>query len=157
MLRRLAPTPERKQKRVQVACRSVGPETGPLSDQNFVHLWVRKPIVAANKARQRPKYDHNDYNGHIEVTGMGTWAVAEAKAKFSEVIETAREHGAQQITRNGKLVGVLVSPEEWQGRKRRESAKKNGRTMSEFFRNSPLVGSGIKISRVNLSPRPVKF
>ncbi|HEY5056366.1 MAG TPA: type II toxin-antitoxin system Phd/YefM family antitoxin [Acidobacteriaceae bacterium] len=87
---------------------------------------------------------------------MGTWAVAEAKAKFSEVIETAREQGAQQITRNGKLVGVLVSPEEWAGRKRREPAK-NARTMAEFFRNSPLVGSGIKIGRVSLSPRPVKF
>lgn len=43
---------------------------------------------------------------------MGNWAVAEAKAKFSELIETARAQGAQEITRNGKLVGVLVSPEE---------------------------------------------
>jgi prevent-host-death family protein len=87
---------------------------------------------------------------------MGTWPVAEAKAKFSEVIETAHEQGAQQITRNGKLVGVLVSPEEWEGRKRREPAQ-NARTMSEFFRNSPLRGSGIKIGRVSLNPRPVKF
>lgn len=32
----------------------------------------------------------------VEV-GMASWAVAEAKAKFSEVIETAREQGAQDV------------------------------------------------------------
>jgi len=85
---------------------------------------------------------------------MGTWAVAEAKAKFSEVIETAREQGAQQITRNGKLVGVLVSPEEWEGRRRRESAK-NARTMSEFFKSSPLVNSGIDLRRSRSKARKV--
>ncbi len=41
---------------------------------------------------------------------MANWAVAEAKAKFSELIETAREQGAQEITRNGKLVGVPCLP-----------------------------------------------
>ena len=42
---------------------------------------------------------------------MANWAVAEAKAKFSELIETAREQGAQwEITRNGKLhVGAGVA------------------------------------------------
>ena len=85
---------------------------------------------------------------------MGTWPVAEAKAKFSEVIETAREQGAQQITRNGKLVGVLVSPEDWEGRKRRGPAQ-NARTMSEFFRNSPLVGSGINLRRSRSKARKV--
>jgi len=44
---------------------------------------------------------------------MGTWAVAKAKAQFSELIEVAREKGAQEITRNGKLVGFVVSPEDW--------------------------------------------
>ena len=35
----------------------------------------------------------------------GTWTVAEAKAKFSEVIERAQSGGPQTITRNGRTAG----------------------------------------------------
>ncbi|MDE3104014.1 MAG: type II toxin-antitoxin system prevent-host-death family antitoxin [Acidobacteriota bacterium] len=84
---------------------------------------------------------------------MGTWAVAEAKAKFSEVIESARVQGAQEITRNGKLVGILVSPEEWRSAKR--TPAQNERTMSDFFRNSPLAGSGLDLSRSRTKARKV--
>ena len=76
---------------------------------------------------------------------MGTWAVAEAKAKFSELIDNAHEQGAQEITRNGKLVGILVSPEEWEKKKRIPA--QNARTMSEFFKSSPLAGSGLDLRR----------
>ena len=76
---------------------------------------------------------------------MGTWAVAKAKAQFSELIETAQEHGAQEITRNGKLVGVLVSPSDWE--KKKQARAKNARTMSTFLKSSPLVGSGINLPR----------
>ena len=84
---------------------------------------------------------------------MGTWAVAKAKAQFSELIETAQAQGAQEITRNGKLVGVLVSPEEW--RKAKRAPAQNARTMSEFFRNSPLAGSGLNLKRVRSKARKV--
>ncbi len=63
---------------------------------------------------------------------MGTWAVAKAKAQFSELIDTAREKGAQEITKNGRLVGVLVSPEDWE--KKMRTPTQNARTMSEFSR-----------------------
>ena len=36
-----------------------------------------------------------------------TWTVAEAKAKFSEVIDRAREQGPQTVTRHGKPVAVV--------------------------------------------------
>jgi antitoxin (DNA-binding transcriptional repressor) of toxin-antitoxin stability system len=39
--------------------------------------------------------------------GTHSWTVAEAKEKFSEVIERARSGGPQTITRNGRLVVVL--------------------------------------------------
>ncbi|MEA2582138.1 MAG: Antitoxin Phd YefM, type toxin-antitoxin system, partial [Thermomicrobiales bacterium] len=39
----------------------------------------------------------------------GTWAVAEAKARLSEVIARAAEDGPQAITRNGRRVAVVVS------------------------------------------------
>jgi prevent-host-death family protein len=80
-----------------------------------------------------------------------TWAVAEAKAKFSELIETARERGAQEITRNGKLVGLMVSPDEWERKTRPRT--QNHRSMSEFFKNSPLAGSGLELDR---SPSKVR-
>ena len=86
---------------------------------------------------------------------MGAWAVAKAKAQFSELIETAREQGPQEITRNGKLVGVLVPPEEWNKGKR--TLVQNSRTMSEFFKSSPLVDSGIDLRRSRSKARKVEL
>jgi len=85
---------------------------------------------------------------------MAKWAVAEAKAKFSEVIELATKKGPQQITKNGRPVAVVVSMEEWKA----ESATNTRKgSLSEFLRKSPLRGSGVKIGRVRLDPRHVDF
>ena len=70
------------------------------------------------------------------------WTVAEAKAKFSEVLDRALSDGPQTITRNGKLTAVIVSVEEWARR-----AKRQG-TLVDFFANSPLRGSGLEIERL---------
>jgi prevent-host-death family protein len=43
----------------------------------------------------------------------GTWSLAEAKAKFSEVVEKARTDGPQHVTRNGKEAVVVVAADEW--------------------------------------------
>jgi antitoxin Phd len=43
----------------------------------------------------------------------GTWSLAEAKAKFSEVVERARTEGPQHVTRNGKEAVVVVSTTDW--------------------------------------------
>lgn len=45
--------------------------------------------------------------------GNETWTVAEAKAKFSEVINKARNSGPQAITKHGRIAVVVVSAEEW--------------------------------------------
>ena len=42
------------------------------------------------------------------------WSVADAKARFSELIELARREGPQTITKNGRSTAVLVSVEEWE-------------------------------------------
>ena len=42
------------------------------------------------------------------------WTVAEAKAKFSEVVERARCGTPQTITRNRRTAVVVVSAEEWE-------------------------------------------
>ena len=41
------------------------------------------------------------------------WTVAEAKAKFSEVLERAEKEGPQRITKHGRETAVVVSAEEW--------------------------------------------
>ncbi len=70
------------------------------------------------------------------------WTVAEAKAKFSEVIESAMSKGPQTITRNGRKAVVVVDAEEWQRKTKRVG------TLVEFFANSPLRGSGIQLRRI---------
>jgi prevent-host-death family protein len=70
-----------------------------------------------------------------------TWTVANAKARFSELIDKAKSEGPQTVTRNGKPAAVLVSIEEWE----KKTAPKG--TLVEFFQNSPLYDSGIEIER----------
>ena len=78
------------------------------------------------------------------------WTVAEAKAKFSEVIQKAASEGPQTITRNGRRTAVLVSADEWDRKKKRKG------TLVEFFAASPLRGSGIKLDRLPIRLRKVK-
>ena len=70
-----------------------------------------------------------------------SWTIAEAKAKFSEVVEKARSDGPQTITRRGRTAVVVVAAEEWD-----RKTKRTG-NLAEFFASSPLRGSGIKIAR----------
>ena len=42
------------------------------------------------------------------------WTVAEAKAKFSEVIDRAMSEGPQTVTRKGRTAVVVVDASEWQ-------------------------------------------
>ncbi len=42
------------------------------------------------------------------------WQVQEAKAKFSELLETSRNAGPQTVTKRGVKAAVLVSIEEWE-------------------------------------------
>lgn len=45
---------------------------------------------------------------------MHTWPVQNAKAKFSEMLDTCLTEGAQMVTRRGKETAVLVPFSEWQ-------------------------------------------
>ncbi len=74
--------------------------------------------------------------------GAPNWTVAEAKAKFSEIIERAMSEGPQTITRNGRTAAVVVGAEEWQRKTQRVG------TLAEFFAASPLRGSGLKLRRI---------
>ena len=82
---------------------------------------------------------------------IATWTVAEAKAKFSEVVAKARSSGPQTITRNGRAAAVVVSVEEWERKTHRRG------NLAEFFAESPLPGSGLETTRANDGPRKVNL
>ena len=84
------------------------------------------------------------------MTHLPAWTVAEAKAKFSQVLEQARS-SPQTITRNGRPTAVVVSIEEWERRARRKG------TLAQFLAESPLRGSGLKIERSKDRPRDVEL
>ena len=79
------------------------------------------------------------------------WTVAEAKAKFSEVIAKAASEGPQTITRNGRRAAVLVAADEWERKTKRKG------TLADFFAASPLRGSGINLERLPIHLRPVRL
>jgi prevent-host-death family protein len=76
----------------------------------------------------------------------GTWTLATAKARFSEVVDRAQA-GPQTITRNGKPSAVIVSAEEWA----RKTVRKG--TLAEFLLASPLRGADLDLERQHDTPR----
>jgi prevent-host-death family protein len=82
---------------------------------------------------------------------VGTWTVAEAKAKLSEVIDLARSDGPQTITRHGRRAVVIVAVEEWERKTQRKG------NLAEFFAESPLRESGLSLERLQEGPRPVEL
>jgi prevent-host-death family protein len=79
------------------------------------------------------------------------WAVAEAKARLSELIDRALAEGPQTITRNGRTAVVVVSEQEWQRKTRRKG------NLAEFFATSPLRGSGLRIERTRDKPHELEL
>jgi len=77
------------------------------------------------------------------------WTVAEAKAKFSKLIDRAQSGGPQVVTRHGRTAVVVVAAEEW------ERKTKRAGTLADFFAASPLRGSGLKVPRVKGGTRKV--
>jgi len=69
------------------------------------------------------------------------WTVADAKARLSELIESARRDGPQTITKNGRSTAVLVSVEEWERKTMRSGS------LAEFLLASPLRGADLEIER----------
>jgi antitoxin Phd len=45
---------------------------------------------------------------------MKAWPVQDAKARFSELLETCLQEGPQLVTRRGADAAVLVSIDQWQ-------------------------------------------
>jgi len=78
------------------------------------------------------------------------WTVAEAKAKFSELLE-ANSEGPQKITKHGRTTAVVVAAEEWERKAERQG------NLAEFLASSPLRSSGLKIKRLPMRLRNVEL
>jgi len=79
------------------------------------------------------------------------WTVAEAKAKFSELIDKAQSEGPQKITKHGRTTAVIVAAKEWERKARRKG------NLAEFLTTSPLRGSGLKLRRLPVRLRKIEL
>lgn len=78
------------------------------------------------------------------------WTVAEAKAKFSELIDKAKSEGPQKITKHGRTTAVIVAAEEWERNAKRKA------DLAEFLAASPLRGSKLKLRRLPVRLHKIK-
>ncbi len=81
---------------------------------------------------------------------MKKWQIQEAKAKFSEVVNAAQSEGPQFITRHGQPTAVILSQEEYDRLKPKNS-------LVDFFKNSPLYDEELDLTRSKDTGRTFDF
>ncbi|WP_194814448.1 type II toxin-antitoxin system Phd/YefM family antitoxin [Nocardia sp. XZ_19_385] len=69
------------------------------------------------------------------------WPLADAKARFSELVDTVEREGPQVISKHGREVVVVVPIDEW-----RRKSKRQG-SFAEFMATSPLRGAELELER----------
>lgn len=74
------------------------------------------------------------------------WQLQEAKNKLSEVVESALLHGPQVITKRGVETVIVLSYTEYR------TLMLNQKTLSAFFRESPLATYDLDLSRDTSTP-----
>lgn len=79
------------------------------------------------------------------------WPVADAKARFSEMIDRALSEGPQVVTRKGKRTVIVVPVDEWDRRVKRQG------NLADFFASSPLRASQLKVERARDVPRKLSL
>lgn len=70
-----------------------------------------------------------------------TWQLQDAKNRFSELIDKVHREGPQRVTRRGKEVAVIISPEQFF---RLAGPKED---LVTFLSRSPLAGARVEIGR----------
>ncbi len=84
---------------------------------------------------------------------MASWKVQDAKARFSELLETTIKKGPQVITRRGVEAAVLVPVEEW---RRLQHASRPG-LKALLLAPDPVCESLLREPRVLRRRTPVAF
>ena len=83
---------------------------------------------------------------------MATWQLQEAKARLSEVIDTAQKKGPQIITQRGVKTAVIHSFEEWE-----QSQQLKKPTLLEILQSGPQGDLPIPHRSSWKMRKPVKF
>jgi antitoxin Phd len=73
---------------------------------------------------------------------MTKWQLQEAKNRLSELVRKAREEGPQVITLHGDDAVVVVEANDY-----RKLARRPKGSLVDFFRNSPLAGVALDLTR----------
>ncbi len=79
------------------------------------------------------------------------WQLQEAKAKFSQLVETVSSDGYQVITKNGKPVVVVLSKEAFDQMTRPKNS------LLEFFNEAPLPELDLDVERSKELPRAIEL
>ena len=82
---------------------------------------------------------------------MRQWQLQEAKARLSELVRAAEQDGPQEITVHNKATAVVLSRSDY------DKLAKKKPSFVEFMRNSPLMGTDLKIERDRSPVREVEF
>lgn len=83
---------------------------------------------------------------------MGTWQLQQAKARLSEVIETAKKDGPQIITQRGVKSAVVLPFDEWE-----RSQLPKRQTLLEILQSGPQGDLPIPPRNSWRLRKPVKF
>ena len=87
------------------------------------------------------------------MTRNRSWALHDAKARFSEVVRKAKTEGPQKITVHGREEVVVVSIDEY----RRVNGERTGAALIAAFRDSPLKEIDLEPARIRSRVRRVKL
>jgi prevent-host-death family protein len=79
-----------------------------------------------------------------------SWQMQTAKARFSELVKQAADHGPQDITLHGRSVAVVMSREQF------DRLGGNPESLVDFMQQSPLYGQDdLEFERDTSLPRAV--
>jgi prevent-host-death family protein len=83
----------------------------------------------------------------------GCWPLQDAKARFSELVRTAKREGPQAVTVHGKEEVVVVSADEF----RRLKGQPSGQALVDLLRHSPLRDLDLERRKVPARARSVEL
>jgi prevent-host-death family protein len=79
------------------------------------------------------------------------WQLQEAKNRLSQVVDQALHDGPQTITLRGKPAAVVISAEQF------DSLTRPRTSLTKFFRQSPLHGIELDLTRSKELPREIEL
>ena len=80
---------------------------------------------------------------------IDTWQLQDAKNRFSEVVKKALANGPQIVTKRGVETVIVLSVKEYRKLKRQKNS------LVDFFKDSPLRGMDINMTRSRESAREI--